>query len=237
MACLKIGPSSVQRIAEQADIKRVTAYVILESLITIGLVTQGVKGKKHYFVAEDPSNLNNLLEKRELELSEQRANFKQVLPELVQLKVTPKELPEVKYYDGNEGVRALFSSFFSSYRGDSTHIYAISNADQLNSFFPERGLGQANPTRVKRRIQSHLLYTSSRGAIYKDTDEIDSRTSRYIPPDKYPLSGDVSIIGDYVIMISLIGDRPMGISIRNPEMAQAMKAIFDMAWDLAEQFN
>src|SRR6266851_2346010 len=99
LACLSIGPSSVQRIADESGIKRVTTYVILESLVGLGLVSQSVKGKKTYFIAEDPINLERLISRREQELKEQKQNFNQILPELKTLKTQPKDAPSVKFYD------------------------------------------------------------------------------------------------------------------------------------------
>jgi sugar-specific transcriptional regulator TrmB len=92
VSLLTLGPSPVQRIADQSGIKRVTTYVILESLIGLGLVSQSVKGKKTYLIAEDPANLRRLLEKRERELNEQKHNFEQLLPELQGLKVASGEV-------------------------------------------------------------------------------------------------------------------------------------------------
>lgn len=237
VACLLLGPSPVQRIADQAGIKRVTAYVILESLVGLGLVSQSIKGKKTFFIAEEPNNLERLLVKREQELRDQRFNFQQILPELGRLKAIPKELPEVKFYDGVDGVRSLQSGFFAGYKGTDKTMYGISNIDQLHAFFPERGLGTANPERLKSGVNSQIVYSSQRGAVYKAYDQEVQRASRFIPPDKYPLSGDINVIGEYVIMIAFVGARPMGITIRNSEMARAMKSVFDILWDFAEQYN
>jgi HTH-type transcriptional regulator, sugar sensing transcriptional regulator len=238
VACLSIGPSTVQRIADQSGIKRVTTYVILDSLVGLGLVSQSIKGKKTYFLAEDPTNLKWLLEKREQELKDQKQSFDQILPELQGLKTVPKEMPEVKFYDGSEGVRSLFANFFATYKGSSHDIYAVSNLDQVAAFNPDRGgVGKPNPDRIKYGIKSHLVYTSSKGAVLHESDDDTGRESRYVPMDAYPLTGDISIIGEYVIMISYSGDRKIGVTIRNAEMAQAMKTIFDMCWAEAGKFN
>jgi hypothetical protein len=58
-----------------------------------------------------------------------------------------------------------------------------------------------------------------------------------VPSDTYPITGEVSVIGDYVIMISLTGGRPIGTTVRNSEVAKAMKTIFDMAWETAAPYN
>ncbi|MDB5178972.1 MAG: transcriptional regulator TrmB [Patescibacteria group bacterium] len=237
VACLKLGPSPVQRIADQSGIKRVTTYVILESLVGLGLVSQNIKGKKTYFVAEEPSNLERLLEKREQELKEQKHSFDQILPQLLSLKTVPKEMPEVKFYDSVEGVRSLFANLFESYKGPSRDIYAFSNLDQVNAFNPERGMGNPNPDRVKHGVKSRILYTTIRGSILRDNDKEHDRESRFIPLDLYPMTGDISVFGDYVVMLSLDGNRSIGVTIRNGDLAHAMKVIFDMSWSLAEKFN
>lgn len=237
VACLKTGPSAVQRISDQAGIKRVTTYVILESLIGLGLISQSIKGKKTYFIAEDPTNLNRLLEKREQELTEQKTNFEQILPELSALKSVPKDSPNVKFYDSSDGIRNLYDSLFTPHKSSSKVVYEITNVDQINHFFNDLGTGHPNPTRLHSGIHDVFLYTSERGAIYKDTDKESDRESRYIPFDQYPIKGNISILDDYVVILSLKGESPIGISIRSQEIADNMRVIFDLAWQQAAQFN
>ena len=237
VACLKTGPSPVQRIADQADIKRVTTYVILESLVGLGLVSQSIKGKKTYFIAEEPSNLSRLLEKRELELKEQQINFEQVLPELLNLKSIPKESPDVKYYDSADGIRTLYSSFYRDNHSNAREVFEIANADNVHAYFKDLGKGGANSDRVLHGVRSHFLYTSDRGPIYADSDAASNRESRFIEPNRFPISGNVSILGDKVVILSLSGSRPIGIAINSHEIADTMKAVFDLAWVAAKSIN
>ena len=237
VANLMLGASSVQNIADQAGIKRVTTYVILESLIGLGLVSQSTKGKKTYFNAEEPDNLRRLLQKREQELKDQRSNFDQILPELLSLKSIPKQSPNVKFYDGAEGIRGIFATFFATHTGEIKETYGVSNLDQLHAFFPEILENSLNPERTKNKIRSHFLYTSSRGPIYADSDAKSNRVSRWVPTDVYPLQGDFTIIGDYIILLSLSGPNPIGITINSPEIAKGMLAFFNLAWEGAEKYN
>jgi sugar-specific transcriptional regulator TrmB len=234
VAALKLGPSTVQRIADQSGIKRVTTYVILESLLSLGLVSQSIRGRKTYFVAESPQNLQRLLEKRQRELTEQTTSFKQLLPSLEALKTIPREMPDVKFYTGGEAVLSLFASFFADYRDNSNEIIAISNLDEASRFLPEVGQGQPNPHRVKHNIKSRIIYTTERGPVYKDTDQEFNRESRYVPKDKFPLTCDINVFDQHVIMISFEGDTPVGVAIRNSNLAHAMKVIFEMAWETAK---
>jgi HTH-type transcriptional regulator, sugar sensing transcriptional regulator len=214
VANLMLGPSTVQRIADFSGIKRVTTYVILESLTNLGLASQSTKGKKTYFVAEEPSNLRRLLDKKEQALSEQKQSFEEILPQLQSLKTLPSDSPGVKFYDGPEGIKSIMASFLEAHRDDSDKmLYGISNLDQLWSYFPEFRTNMTNPERIKHGFESKFIYTSSEGPVFRDLDHASMRESRFVPLDKFPLNGDISIVGNHVIMLSLSGSSPIGITI------------------------
>lgn len=233
VANLILGPATVQKIADQADIKRVTTYVILESLASLGLVSQSNQGKKTYFTAEDPISLRRLLKKKEQQIKEQKISFENILPELQELKNLPSDSPTVRFYEGAEGIKSIFSSFFASHVEEVDMVYGMSNLDQLHAFYPEMNEQSSNPERVKFKIPSRFIYTSERGAIYKDTDTLANRESRWLPHEKYPLNGDISIVGDHVVLLALTGNKPIGITIHSHELSKGMKAIFDLAWEAA----
>jgi sugar-specific transcriptional regulator TrmB len=238
VASLIVGPSAVQRIAEQSGIKRVTTYVILESLVGLGLVSQSIKGKKTYFIAEEPSNLHRLIERREQELSEQKINFDQILPELNGLKSTPKEAPNVKFYDSIDGIRTIMNEFPQKVKQSNTDfVYSFSNLDQFYGFFPEFESRGANPDRVRSGVPSRSIYTSTQGPILAGSDKANNRQSRWLPMDKYPVSGDFTVAGEFIIMMSLAGSAPMGITITSRDLAQGLQALFQIAWDAAEPYN
>jgi len=233
VAALQVGPSPVQRIADQSGIKRVTTYVILESLVGLGLVSQSVKGKKTYFIAEDPGNLKRLIEKREHELKEQKANFTHILPELVGLKSVPKEMPNVKYYDSADGISTIQGSFMeNAKKAGADYIYGFSNVDEFYTYFPD-----FFPDRLRVGIPSRFLYTSSKGAYLKEADVERNRESRWLPLDKFPVSGDFLIAGDTIAMLSFGGSNPMGVTVASKEIAQGLRALFQVAWEAAEIYN
>src|SRR5665647_1274883 len=62
VAALFLGPSSVQKIAEQAGINRPTAYDILDQLGDYGLMSQSIENKKSVYVAEGPDAIERWLD-------------------------------------------------------------------------------------------------------------------------------------------------------------------------------
>lgn len=238
VASLSLGPSPVQTIADQSGIKRVTAYVILESLVGLGLVSQTVKGKKTYFIAEDPVNLKRLLDKREGELKEQQANFAQILPALKSLKLLPKSSPIVKFYDGADSIKTILNTFIEKARQPGVvRVYGFSNIDLVLKFFPEFRATISNPWRSEAGVHSMFIYTSQNGPIMKDTDVSQNRESRWLPPDKFPAVGDFTIIDDTILMLSLGAAHPLGITIESRELAEGLRVVFTVAWDGAAQYN
>jgi predicted transcriptional regulator len=238
LASLRIGPSPVQRIADESGIKRVTTYVILESLVGLGLVSQSIKGKKTYFIAEDPINLERLIDRRAQELKEQKQNFDVILPELQGLKTQPKDAPTVKFYDSADGIKTILNSFLEHAREPGIErVYGFSNLDLVLSYFPEFREAMANPWRDKAGIQSQFLYTSQKGAIMKDSDELRHRESRWLPHDKFPAVGDFTIVGDNVLMLSLGAENPIGITIHSKEIAEGLRVLFVAAWEGAAIYN
>jgi len=238
VASIMLGPATVQQIANQADIKRVTTYVILESLSSLGLVGQASHGKKTFFTAEDPISLKGLLDKRELEIQHQKDAFEAFLPDLESLKSIPAETPTVKYYDTTEGIHAVVGSFLLTAVANKTEsIYGFSDVDKVEQFFPQIARQQGNPARIQAGIHSRLIYTSERGPIYKPKDQENIRESRHIPGEKYPIKGDLTLAGDSTLFLSLDGDHPFGVAIKSAAVAAVMRTLFDLAWAEADRHN
>lgn len=231
VASLMLGPATVQQIANQADIKRVTTYVILESLASLGLVSQTSHGKKTYFTAEEPVSLQRLLDKKQQEVVDQMSAFKNFLPDLESLKSVPAETPMVKYYDTIEGLRSAISTLLMTVDlGEIEYIYGFSDVDKVQKLFPEIAKSQGNPVRIKVGKKSRLIYTSEQGPIYKETDKESYRESRHVPGDKYPVNGDLTLVGDHIVMLSLDGDKPFGVTIKSAPLTSAVRAMFELAW-------
>jgi HTH-type transcriptional regulator, sugar sensing transcriptional regulator len=237
VASLMLGPSPVQKIGDFADIKRVTTYVILESLVNLGLVSQTTKGKKTLFIAEDPSNLRRLLSKKEQALKEQKDSFETILPQLKNLKTLPADTPGVRFYDSPEGIRTVLANFISGHKDSVERAYGISNADQIEAFFPEIKFTTGNPDRIKAGLPSRVIYTSAKGPLHHGSDQQLKREIRYVPVDKYPISGDLTIVGHHIIMLALAGNRPLGITIESKDIADNLVAFFELAWEAAAKYN
>src|SRR3989338_5963845 len=80
LALIELGASSVRAISEKAKVNRGTTYDILKSLIGMGIVSYYNKESKQYFIAERPETLLAVIEKKQEQLAEVKANVEENIP-------------------------------------------------------------------------------------------------------------------------------------------------------------
>src|SRR3989338_4813909 len=82
LAMLELGSATMLEISTKAGINRPTAYVQVESLKKLGLVSTQTKGKKQFFIAESPDQLENMLDQKKLDIENKKEELTKLLPEL-----------------------------------------------------------------------------------------------------------------------------------------------------------
>lgn len=223
---LELGPETVQHIAKVSGINRATTYVQIGLLKDKGLMSEFVKGKKTFFVAESPNRLKNLLSviEKELELKKTEANS--VIPGLLSLFESMGERPKVRFFEGIEGTRAMRDDFLSV---KNKQIESIMNYDKLFQLFPHQQ-EEYTPLRVKKKIHSKVLYWSDGGEQKNANDPKMLRSAKYMKLSKYPLNADITIY-DNKIALATYKSAPIGVIIESKEISDSLRAMFYLIWD------
>ncbi len=97
LALLQMGPSSILSIAKKADMKRPTAYLVIDELIRKGLVAEVPKEKKKKYIALSPERLADSLKERANMLQE-------ALPELLSFYRGQSNRPHMQIFESKEGM-------------------------------------------------------------------------------------------------------------------------------------
>lgn len=232
LAALELGYAPVQNIAKKAQINRATAYFIIDGLLNRGLMTQIEKDKKTYYAAEDPKGLGVIIDKKIKDAEEVRGVFKNILPQLESIYNLSIEKPKIRYYEGMEGLQAMRSEFLQVAQKE---ILGFVSLDQLLKYFPAQET-ELTKKRIEKGIKSRVIYTREAGPIEGATDKEALREARYVPRNKINLATDVSIYGNRVSMVFL-REKMGGVIIENHELADTMRAIFELAWEGAEKYQ
>lgn len=225
-AALELGPATAEQLSKQANIKRSTTYVQIESLQKIGLMSSYEEGKKTFFAPESPQNLERLLERQQKDLELKQLDLKKILPDFINLFDSTGNRPTVRFYAGKEGVKSLRESLLDQKKNSELRV--LYSHDALCKVFSESERLQFAQTRARLGIKVKSIYTRQAGTLAED-DIVPNTERIFISSDKMPISTDVYVSEGQVALIAL-NDKVFGVLIENKELAQTMRVVFDLLW-------
>lgn len=231
LAALELGPTTVMQVSQKAEINRPTAYVQIDNLMEMGLMSSYTSGKKRYFTVEHPERLRDLLKIKEKEIVEQKKYLKEILPELQALFLTTKERPKVRFYEGREGILTMTHDVFKT---KQKKILAIYPFDLYNKLFNEQERKEFEHIRKQRKIKVQSLYTRTEGLF--TTPPPATIEDRYIPQDLFPITATINIYDNKIAAYAARG-KLIGVIIESKEITDTLRAIFSLAWEGAEKYQ
>jgi sugar-specific transcriptional regulator TrmB len=223
LACLELGPSKIQEIAQESGVGRVNTYYIIDKLITHGLISRTYKKDKMLFVAEEPEILAEIAERR-------AKRFKNLLPNLKALSKGEKK-PSVRYYEGEEGITTLYEDSLTA----KTEIYSynnVANLEELNSeYFNDYYKRRAG----KNIFIKAIVNDGPMAREYKSKDKELCREIRIVPEEKMDIEPECYVYDNKVTFMSL--REKIGVMIESKDIADAMKRLYELAWERAGEYQ
>lgn len=230
LANLELGQSAVQAIAKKAGVNRATTYVILNSLIKKGLASTYEQDKKTYYVASSPESLESIFELQKKEIEEKQKYFLKLLADLKLINNKEKNKPVIRFFEGKEGILRSMEEFLSGYKDSKKDVVRlVYPKDRINEIISQLEYQKFRNTRLIRNIKSKALYTFKGGVLAstKDGDRVK------ISEKDFPITCDLEIYKDNIIITSL-GNKLSSVFIKDKEIANTFKSIFDLAWEAAK---
>lgn len=227
LAALELGESLPKHLAEKAGVKRPTLYKALPNLFEKELLSQTMKGKRRYLVAEDPQALV-AKKQAELKLLEEK------LPELRLLLRTATSKPKIVFYEGINGIKKL-------YMDNLRERQPILEFVSLENIHPEIEFHSKNyyiPARINRGIPIKIIVSgeTESKSIRLKTDPYALREVKTISQEKFPIPLDCYVYGDNVsFAVYRTDSEPIGVIIRSKEIARTMRSLFEFVWEKAKQ--
>ena len=222
LAALSLGPTTVLKIAEASDLERTNIYRVVKLLLKNGLMSVDVKGLKKMYVAENPSQLETVLELK-------KKDFNEVLPGLKeQYKKTGESgASEIKYYRGIKAIKLVYEGLFAKI-GPKDFYNVISDlerwykldVDYFESFIQRR---------VKKGIQIQFLAQDNARAHYNKKYEKNFLQQVKILPKRTLLETDTIITPQQVVIIQF-SEPVTTFVIENKGLIRAHKQYFDIMW-------
>jgi HTH-type transcriptional regulator, sugar sensing transcriptional regulator len=225
LATLELGQASVQKIAEKADVNRGTSYSILESLIKKGFCSQVEKDKKTLFSSSSPQSLLTVFELKKKAIEQQESQFKRLMPDLELIHNENQDKPIVRFFEGKSGVLNALTEFVNQKANEDEPFRLAYNKDLLEKAFAQEEIVKYRKMRLNRDSKSKVVYNFSGGEIKTNVDG-----ERYkVNEKKFPIKADIGIFAD-TLRIATMSKKVSGVLIKDKDIAQTMKTIFELAF-------
>lgn len=236
---LSHGESIASIVAKRLEMKRTAVYTILESLEQKGMLTSFIKNDVKHFDAVEPEDIVELCEQKMNEMSRLAKKAESLRNEFQKIRSKGK-MPtmeirgKIKYYQGLEAVTDLIDETLNEPEKEQLCF-------GLNTYHSEMAgddWGSYTRKRVEQGMHVRSIQPKTEAAIeYKARDKNELRDTRIVPYNKFPDGCEVNIIGDMVAMFTTKGTEPVGMKMYNKYMAQALRSLFNLAWEKSEEYD
>lgn len=224
-ALLKSGPSSIRDIAAQTNINRGTTYETLKQLANKSIVSYFPKGKRRFFMAEDPDRLLSLAERKQQALSSAIDQLqKEIVPGLKDLK--PEFSPgNVRFYEGDDGVELVLRDILDSASRSENKQYSVISTKTLREH-----LYRPFPNFTKQRVALGINVKVI--AIGEGGDEAELAERKWLPAGEAKDASYIAIYPPKIALITLASSNfPVVVVIDSSAIAATQKLLFDTLWE------
>lgn len=232
----EVGKATASVIGKRSEIPRSSVYAVLESLIERGVVSLEHGSGTTFYVANDPTSLQRMIEKEEEQLEEKKTAVKELV-EMIEpyLKSSHYSTPKLQYFEGKRNVENMLFRFLPVWR---------------RSFAPAKdytawGFVDHTFHTEYRRWALHRLSLQEQGTnetikMFSNRPTLDEqlrkkvpgRELRLFPEENITITCSVFLYGEYIVML-LSRDKPhCAFQLHNPVFAENMRAVFKLLWKL-----
>lgn len=230
LALLEMGRGTASQIARAAGIQRTTAYNILDILVSKKLVLLSGREPKEEYAAEAPEKIVELLKEQAKDYQTKLGKAEKLIPQLKSMQRIG-ERPKIRFYEGKAGLIEVYEDTLTS----TEEIRAYATLDDmyaaLPGYFPDYF-----KRRAKKKIAARAIVPLTKAAEERvKHNKEEMRTTILIPEDKFRFSPEINIYDNKVMIASW--REKLGIIIESSEIADAMKKIYELAWQGAQKLG
>ena len=224
----ELGPSNIQNLAKHSKVNRSTTHVICEKLKKEGFIGESRKGKKRLIFVEDINKFRQQVEEEKFNLNMKDMTLNGLIPALQALHPTQKDIPLVRFYEGEEGFYEVCQRSLDKTKEEILFFGSIEDFHQAGS--ESYDLNHYVPKRLEKNINIRMLVFQNKNTVEMQRhDEKNLREIRFLPDD-YKFESTMFIYGNEFSMIT--SKAPfLGVVIESRELTNFMRNIFGIIWN------
>jgi HTH-type transcriptional regulator, sugar sensing transcriptional regulator len=230
LALLPLSGAPASVLAKKTGITRSTAQYTCQQLVKKGLCRSIERNNSFIYSTEHPERLAYLLEQQKKEIRHKKGQVQRIIEDLNKMINPQAALPEVKYYEGKEGILELFENILRLNAPTISFEDKGNLAEQLPELVP-----QIVKQRIKKGIPNKCICPGSNTVNTNDPKEL--RETRYVDVEKYPFTCDITVCKDELSIASIEEHFAIGIVVKHKQIADNFKHLFQYVWDSLENNN
>jgi len=219
LTLLKEKSRTASKFAKLTKLNRTTAYLELENLLNLGLVSYIIKDSKRYYQPSPPEKLISILEHK-------KEQIKSILPSL---KKFQKEIEpfKIEVFEGKEGIKTFYQDVLNNAKeflafgvtGKATKVLEFSYPHFLKKF-------------IKAKVKERALANHDAKEIMEKHPKSNIKL-KYLPKK---FSSDVTtvIYSNKIAIQSLNKNNIYVIIITDETLNKGYKAYFEFMWNLIQ---
>ena len=223
LASLNLGPTSVQDIAKKAGLSRTAAYEAIAHMQERGFMATYERGKKKFYVAEDPERVASYFKESITGLKEGLEAFNRAIPDLKAASGGQK--PKVRFYEGRE---ALHAPYADVHKVRPKEFLEVTNLDDVYNVLDEKLLKEARNAVDISKTKLRILYRGQIRNVRSEKTEFCE-----LDPKLGEFHGDIWIYHNRVVFINFVG-KIMTVIMENKNFADTARVLFNSAWNLSK---
>lgn len=228
LAALELGLSSMTELSQKSNLKRPTAYLIVEELMILGLLAQTKTGKRKVYSAIHPRRLVEIARNKGRQIGE-------VLPELVALHNAEKEKPKIQVFEGYDGVMHVYEEVYEALNAKEEALW-FTNIEPLESFPESTASYLKMISRIKNPKIRELNLDNEAGRRWSKRVAKFQGKNHFVRllPAKYEFGmTDFLIFQNKVCLFSLKKNIFVTV-IESEDIAKSERAMFNWAWKMGK---
>lgn len=222
------GEVLASTIIDELKLKRATAYKSLYSLENKGLISKRDVNKKIQFRPEPPDKLMAYAEQKVREQERAKEDLRTLIPDLTSAYILAVEKPVVSTFEGVEGIKKVYMDTIR----EGGEIKAVLQTAEVEPTIYDWLTRYYVRERVKKGVHAKVIVASGKWSeVYREKDQKELRETKLVSNTIFPCKHEVDIYGNKVAFINYKkGEALIAVVITHPQIAQTMRAWFDLAW-------
>ena len=218
LALLPLNQATAYMVALRAGIKKPTAYVVLETLVSKGFVLKMPSQDKIKYLAKSPKEC--LATAHEKIKAAQEA-----LPELMAMQNSILDKPKIYFFEGRAGLHLIDEDI-------------LKTADEVISFTTPRFVMTENEKmskeyikkRVKAGVRARVIGQDSPEVLgLKRKDQAELRETRILPAELFSSEVEMGVCGNKVFASNY--KKEFGLIIEDKDISSSLRKIFELIWN------